>query len=595
VLLVALGGLFPLLMLPGVVFHYDTTPKMVLLAVVLAAGLVANREFAGGEGGRRLIWLSMATGVVLLLATVFSARPWLSGFGSAWRRMGLVPLVMVLGANLLAAAQVKREGLVRLLRAMTVAGILASVYCIAQYFDFDPFQNPAGYHAYDGDFLIVRPPGTMGHADYFGWWLAVETFCALALFRGDRSKAWRRVALAGMILCGVAVFITGTRSAWLAVIVGGMVYAVLSGFGWRRFLPAMVLCAAVFAALLFSPLGTRMRARFVWSGDEPAVGGRVAIWRDAVRMAAARPLLGYGPETFPTEFLPWQSEELVHTFPDVHQESSHNAVLDATTAAGLPGLIVCLCWVGYAGWCARRALRAVSVYAAPLAAALAASGICALFSVFTPPTLMASLLVIGMVVGPGDPAASRAQAGGLVPHGLIRICKIAAGTAALGFGIWIAVSDWRLERFARQPTVNNWVSYSSLRDPGASEDIFCSRALANACAALAGTERAGCATAARQAATRAVDTADDVASAWYNLAEFTAAVNDLPHTRAALERARTLAPQWFKPHWMLARLQMLTGDRVHAREEAERAVSLDHYKDAEVTQTRDQIAAVTTP
>ena len=94
-----------------------------------------------------------------------------------------------------AATGIRRETASAYLRAASIATLIASVYGIAQYFDLDPLQNPAGYHAQAGDVVIVRPPGTMGHADYFGWWLVVAGFCAVAQARIDEG-VWRSVGIA---------------------------------------------------------------------------------------------------------------------------------------------------------------------------------------------------------------------------------------------------------------------------------------------------------------------------------------------------------------------------------------------------------------
>ena len=86
-----------------------------------------------------------------------------------------------------------------------------------------------------------------------------------------------------------------------------------------------------------------------------------------------------------------------------------------------------------------------------------------------------------------------------------------------------------------------------------------------------------------RAAARATATADDTANAWYNLAQFTAAQNDVAGTRTALSHAIQSAPKWFKPHWAMAELAAQTGDRANARAEEERAESLHPKPDPELS------------
>ena len=49
------------------------------------------------------------------------------------------------------------------------------------------------------------------------------------------------------------------------------------------------------------------------------------------------------------------------------------------------------------------------------------------------------------------------------------------------------------------------------------------------------------------------------------------------------------APNWFKPHWALARLLYSTGRTGEARQEAALALDLDGRKDAEVVRTTSEI------
>ena len=90
---------------------------------------------------------------------------------------------------------------------------------------------------------------------------------------------------------------------------------------------------------------------------------------------------------------------------------------------------------------------------------------------------------------------------------------------------------------------------------------------------------------ALDAAVRAVQTAEDRHNAWYNLATLLAAQNDAAGTEPALRNAIAWAPNWFKPHWALARLLELTGHHAAALAEARTAFDLDAGKDAEVTDT----------
>jgi len=95
----------------------------------------------------------------------------------------------------------------------------------------------------------------------------------------------------------------------------------------------------------------------------------------------------------------------------------------------------------------------------------------------------------------------------------------------------------------------------------------------------------------RGAAMRATQTAEDPFDAWYNLAVVCGGQNDASCVEPSLRQAIAADPMWFKPHWALAQVLMLTGRINEAQAEAARAAELDAGKDAEVGRTLQQIRA----
>jgi tetratricopeptide (TPR) repeat protein len=118
-------------------------------------------------------------------------------------------------------------------------------------------------------------------------------------------------------------------------------------------------------------------------------------------------------------------------------------------------------------------------------------------------------------------------------------------------------------------------AYHSSTIPGASSDLWYSRALAQS-GDLHGAIVAGL---------RATTTAEDPFNAWYSLSALYAAQNDAAGAELCLRNAIRANPNWFKPHWTLARLLAITGRAPEARAQAILAIDLDAGKHAEVTQT----------
>lgn len=550
----------------------------------MAAALASPREtidnldalLARGTG-RWLCLLAVVQLAWFSLATAFSTRPLFSLLGSNWRRMGLVTLAALLIFGVWAAGVLCRQrgAQALVLRAFAVAAILASLYGIAQYFDIDPFQSPASYHAQAGDSTIVRPPGPLGHADYFGWWLAIALFCAIYRARVE-SGLWRWIGIAAAALSAVAILLSGTRSAIVGVLAGFLALAIARYRVRGKWRPesirtpliAGLLCAGILAAFYFSPAGTRLRARVTWSADEPVGGARPLLWRDSLRMAAARPWAGFGPETFAAEFPRYQSPQLARLLPDFYHESPHNTALDALTEEGIPGFLIVLAWAAL-GICAAARARCPA-----LAGAFVASCVVSMFGAMTIGPAFATLLIVALLV-----SENPARATGRLRWKPAMVFVVSTPLAAcLGvFGLWLAVTDFNLSRFERNPSAALYHSMVRWRLPGAAEDLYCARRFAE----IAPVDPA----AATEAAARAITTADNPPNAWYNLAIFLANSNDATGVEHALRASSALAPSWFKPHLALANYLALTGKPAEARAEAGKAFLLDAGKDAEVAET----------
>jgi tetratricopeptide (TPR) repeat protein len=88
-----------------------------------------------------------------------------------------------------------------------------------------------------------------------------------------------------------------------------------------------------------------------------------------------------------------------------------------------------------------------------------------------------------------------------------------------------------------------------------------------------------------EAGIRATRFAEDRHNAYYHLASLYAQVNNHKDAEKSLRGAIGVAPNWFKPHWMLAQVLRAGGRIGEAVTEAEVAVKLDAGKHAEVAET----------
>jgi len=555
-----------LILAPGITFSFDIAPKLIIL--LAAAGLAA---FPARRS--RFLYLTVLTVLSLAVSTALSARPSLSFFGSGWRRYGALAQLAVLLLAWSIYGEARRVTV--FLRVVTAAGAVTALYGIAQYLGWDPILPAAAYHIGEGVWTIVRPPSTLGYASYFATWLLFVIFWSLAL-----PGKFTRVSLS---LTVAALLLTGTRAAVLGLLVGFAVWCYWRGFRLsRRVIWASVGAAAavlaVGALFYFSPIGLQMRSRTRWFQEDPWGGARPLLWRDSLRTALGRPLLGYGPETFSATFPHFESKELARAYPDFAHESPHNIFLDALVSQGLPGLLLMVAWCAAGFTAAWRIRVSHPATAASLAAALAAGIVSQQFTVFIIPTAAIFFATVALAEGLRCNAAP--------PH---RYFPFAL--PLLYFAARVALDDHALLRTQRALASNDLAAATAhYAQSHNADDLWYSRTLAafagNAPTILLRIQAMQQAIAAGERATR---TAEAPFNAWYSLSALRASQNDAAGTEFCLRQAIDAHPNWFKPHWILAEVLQGEGRHDEARREALTAIDLDAGKQPEVARALHEI------
>jgi O-antigen ligase len=586
--------LLPLILAPQLLFFYDVTPKiLVLLAGAGIALLMGAYEPRAQSPALRIFGILLGMqGAWLVVSTLLSKDPALSFGGGGWRRFGLVSQGAVLFVAWLAAQHTAGcpDRVRHLLRAIAGAGILAALYGVAQYFGWDPLLEARAYHIGDPPLTIVRPPGPLAYVSYFATYLLSVIFAGVALALLETSAGWKIVGVAAGIVGTAALVFTGTRAAMLALFAG---WAFL-GFWLRPRVRVRAVAVGLAALLLFagfciSPAGRLLRNRALWVSGDPGGGSRLLLWRDSIRMVRERWLNGFGPETFSIWFPQYQSAQLARAHPTLYQESPHNIFLDMLVDQGLPSAAILVAVTALAFYAAGKARDAI--LAGTLAAALATLVVSQQFTAFTVPTALFFYLTIGLLVGQAfDPVRLPQRR----PHGLKVAVASVLAVALVGFALALVYADASLARVARlihagetgraasvyQQQVERW------GPPGMRTELWYSRAMAGA-AGHAANASDGIA-AFRQsleAAFRAAQSAEDRENAWLNLAVLYGRQNDAPHAMESLRSAIACAPNWYKPHWLLAQVFWVEKRKQEACTEAALAADRNGRQDPAVART----------
>lgn len=222
----------------------------------------------------------------------------------------------------------------RAFRILLVSSTLVAAYAIVQMLTgVDPRRHrelePVG-----GLFIAV---GLFGHHLTYGGSVLITCSLAIALAAGARSPKERIAGGAAACVQIGGVIASFARTAWAGLLVAVAVIA-LSVRGWIRRAAIAAMVLGVAAAVAIPPI--RMRLSDVLSfGDDP----RVRLWRTALRIWAAHPILGAGPGSFKSLFPNFK-------VPGAYMATGHphNDLLNILVQSGILGLAAfAFIWVRY--------------------------------------------------------------------------------------------------------------------------------------------------------------------------------------------------------------------------------------------------------
>jgi O-antigen ligase len=588
---IAVLFLTPLVIAPEMLLYFDVTPKVVvlLLGTALAVLLLDPATISGIIDSRGWGWVFVlalaAQAASVSLSVIFSRDPALSLVGTNWRRFGLLTQLAIVAFTLASTAElVRRPGtLLAVLRAVSLAGVATCAYAIFEYSTMDTASRPS--------WEAIRIASSLGHPVYFANYIASMVFLSVGHSHIETNRLWRIVGRAAVFLGFIGMALSGTRAAILGVAVGG-------GFLFPRLRlrpkarlaagAALALFVLILGLLYLSPDAGYLRNRIAeWMRDYRG-GTRLFLWHDTLRMFWAAWPLGHGLETFSTVFPRFESAAFARVYPDSYSESPHNVLIDAALSGGFLGLLALSVLVGLGFFGCRLLRSADSYWASILRAALAASLVANLFACFTVATALYFFLILALIWASCISLEAPALVTRTPSPWLNRLRFVFAALVTI-FAVQLVATDASLERIDEDlgqgrfdAAMAGYSKLESLEPMGFSADLWYSRKL------LASAQTRGRTAevleSATAAATRATTHAEDRHNAWYNLALLYAGQGDLLRAEASVRTCIGLAPNWFKPYWLLAEILRSSDRPSDALSAASTAVELNGGRNPEVRQ-----------
>jgi hypothetical protein len=256
-------------------------------------------------------------------------------------------------------------------------------------------------------------------------------------------------------------------------------------------------------------------------------------------------------------------------YPDFYHETPHNALIDAADAQGFPGLLILLALFALGFAVANRGLRA----------AIAGIFVASLFASFTLVEGMYFWIFVAIAIAAETPLPVATKP---LPT-LVLLPAVLAGVAFLFISLLLAVPDAADLRVSSAVSGNDFAAGTaafrtslswSFGLPG--YELYLSREMALLARSLGGTPDAAQAwSLAATAAHVAEQRGEERFSAAFQASVLALASSDLPHAEQEARAAIALAPNWYKPHLLLAQLLQASGKPSHAAAERRIGLSLN--------------------
>ncbi len=275
------------------------------------------------------------------LATVFGIDPLRSFWGNHERMMGLFMYMHVVLFFVMAISVYRtKEEWKKLLFYAVVAGAIVAVLGYVQYFSESFLHEHKGGRIYS----------TFGNSIYLAAYLLFQIYLLLWFALGEKRKLYRFALFALLFLELIAFFWAHTRGATIALIVSVVCFVMLlvyRRFKTRKGLIAVVVATPVILFLIFYLLGQssvfgHIKVFSVFneiSVRMTTAQTRLLNWQVGLHAWTARPVLGWGPETYYMAFNKFYDPRFFfYGQYETWQDHSHNFLIDKLIDSGILGL-----------------------------------------------------------------------------------------------------------------------------------------------------------------------------------------------------------------------------------------------------------------
>lgn len=284
----------------------------------------------------KIVWALGGLFSVFLMATIFSADPYFSLWGSPYRGRGFVSFAFYFVFAILVFILFKKEDWKKAWNLSLITGILVSLVAIIQY-----------YGLFDRIFLpMTRPSSTIGNPILLAIYLLLLIFVTIVFFIKEKRLPYKIWYGLSVLLFTFVILISQSRAAYLGCLFGA-IYFLLFYPKKLRILKISALVFLLFIGGIIFYANTQLQfpafleKNRLFQSVQPRLlinlllnEGRFPAWSIGFKAFLEKPLLGWGPENFSVGWDKYYNPAQAPWW-----DKAHNIFLDIATETGIIGLI----------------------------------------------------------------------------------------------------------------------------------------------------------------------------------------------------------------------------------------------------------------
>lgn len=239
-------------------------------------------------------------------------------------------------------------------KTVTLSGAFVALYGVMQYVGMDPLPWATL------PFEERRSFSTFGNPDLLAGFLVILVPFAVVEFlkaKDSKNNALMGVSLFLTFLCLLTAF---TRSGWVGSFAAILVLAPVAGrtiiskprklaFVGGSFVAIFAVIAVYSATTGHNVLNLVARLKSMTQFTEGSAGSRLEIWKGGLEMIKAKPIFGWGPDTFRLTSERYETLNYVKIGGGgTVADNAHNWIVQLGAGVGLPATLLLLAFIGTA-------------------------------------------------------------------------------------------------------------------------------------------------------------------------------------------------------------------------------------------------------